>query len=503
MRMIRSKILHWGRLNKLKQNLPIDKADHHSLCLNNTREHLRSAHRHWRQTKKKAPELREEFLQEKAEEYAIKMRTDQETALKMIKKTEEQKKTYMQIKEITGSKKEKTPLTQIDISDQNNPLNKITLTTKAEIEPAIMTRNQRHSWQSLQTPFATNPTLSQAIDPHHPNNKIEEILQGTFLETLPNDVLLTDIEQEWVQELKQRMHQEIDTHISIDDFKNYYHHRKEKTSSSYSGRHMGHYKVIAEMANYNDTVAMILVTIINISIMTARPLKRWQRSIQVMLEKGKGRFVENLRIIQLCEADLNFVLNIIWGYRLVRNAQKGHHLDPSQYAHPGQTCHSTVWNKTLYCDLMRQTLSAGIMTDYDATAAFDRVLHAMSIITCRCIGLPQGACMFMYHLLQNMEFFLLTGFGISAASFKNDEDPSQPGQGMLQGSSSAAPIYNISTDVSLATYNKLAHGAVFKHPITGDNITDLATQYADDKTEMINTKGLCHTLPRSPNQTYT
>jgi hypothetical protein len=149
-----------------------------------------------------------------------------------------------------------------------------------------------------------------------------------------------------------------------------------------------------------------------------------------------------------------------------------------------------MWNKTLYCDLMHQTLSAGIMTDYDATAAFDWVLHAMSIITCRWLGMPHQACMFMYHLLQNMEFFLLTGFGVSTTSFHNKDDPMQPGQGMLQGSSSAAPIYNICTDISLTTYTKLAHGAIFKHPISGVSISDCATQYVNDKTEMINTMGI-------------
>jgi len=30
-----------------------------------------------------------------------------------------------------------------------------------------------------------------------------------------------------------------------------------------------------------------------------------------MLMKGKGLFVENLRIIQLCEADLNFGLHVV------------------------------------------------------------------------------------------------------------------------------------------------------------------------------------------------
>ncbi len=90
------------------------------------------------------------------------------------------------------------------------------------------------------------------------------------------------------------MDTEINTHITVDDFKRYFKSRKEKTASSFSGRHMGHYKVISEMANYDDTVATILTTIINISIITSRPLHRWQRSVQVMLEKGKGRHVENL-----------------------------------------------------------------------------------------------------------------------------------------------------------------------------------------------------------------
>lgn len=206
---------------------------------------------------------------------------------------------------------------------------------------------------------------------------------------------------------------------------------------------------------------------INIAIITQRPLRRWKQSAQIMLEKGKGRFVENLRIIQLCEADLNFTLNILWGYRLSRHASKQKFLCSSQYAAPGTTCQSVVWNKMLFCDLTCQTLTASIMTDYDASAAFDRVLHTISILTCRRLGMPMRACLFMYHLLQNMEFHLITGYGPSFQYFKNNEDPHHIGQGLLQGSSSAAPIYNFTTNVSLSTYNRLATGATFIHPSNG------------------------------------
>jgi hypothetical protein len=78
---------------------------------------------------------------------------------------------------------------------------------------------------------------------------------------------------------------------------------------------MGQYKVITEMAvQSNVIVAKIITLIINISIMTAQPLKQWQWSEQVLLEEGRWPFVEHLFIAQLCEADLHFVLNIIWGY---------------------------------------------------------------------------------------------------------------------------------------------------------------------------------------------
>ena len=99
------------------------------------------------------------------------------------------------------------------------------------------------------------------------------------------------------------------------------------------------------MADDDDTVvAETIVLLINISLLTSQPLKRWQNSAQVMLEKGKGRYIEHLRIIQLCEADLNFTLNAIWGYRLIRTALKNQAMDDIQCALPGQTCQSAVWN---------------------------------------------------------------------------------------------------------------------------------------------------------------
>jgi hypothetical protein len=100
-----------------------------------------------------------------------------------------------------------------------------------------------------------------------------------------------------------------------------------------------------------------------------------------MILKGKGWFIKHLRIIQLCEAYLKFVLHVIWGYRLLCQALCFPALDKAQYAIPGQTCNNAILNKILFLDLSHQTLSLGILTDFDAMAAFDRVLLGLSIVT--------------------------------------------------------------------------------------------------------------------------
>lgn len=110
MRMIYNKHLQWRWLECLKKNLPIADTAHQSLWLYNTWEHRRRTRKTWCQTKNHAPELREAFLLERAEEYAVKMHTDQETALKMIKKAEEQKKTYSKYEKSRDQKKEKPNL---------------------------------------------------------------------------------------------------------------------------------------------------------------------------------------------------------------------------------------------------------------------------------------------------------------------------------------------------------------------------------------------------------
>ena len=77
--------------------------------------------------------------------------------------------------------------------------------------------------------------------------------------------------------------------------------------------------------------------------------------------------MERLRTIQLVEADLNMVLTIIFGRRLVHHADAKGFLPKSQFgSRPGVACISAVLIKTLTFDLLRQLRQDACVFNNDA-----------------------------------------------------------------------------------------------------------------------------------------
>jgi hypothetical protein len=67
---------------------------------------------------------------------------------------------------------------------------------------------------------------------------------------------------------------------------------------------------------------MVYATLISIPFEFDFTLDQWLNALQVMLEKTKGNpRLDKLRVIQLIEADLNMMLRIIFGRRLVHWAE--------------------------------------------------------------------------------------------------------------------------------------------------------------------------------------
>jgi hypothetical protein len=98
--------------------------------------------------------------------------------------------------------------------------------------------------------------------------------------------------------------------VSIEDFQAYWKAVKERTSSSMSGLHFGHWKAAA----LDDELSEIHAVFTEIAVSAGYSPSRWQQGLSVMLEKTKAcRVPEKLRAILLMEADLNFANKLFFG----------------------------------------------------------------------------------------------------------------------------------------------------------------------------------------------
>ena len=170
----------------------------------------------------------------------------------------------------------------------------------------------------------------------------------------------------------------------------------------------------------SDVVRNTIIQVAATAVAVRQPLDRWLRCTQVMLDKGKGVYIENLWIIQLLEADLNFIIGFTWSKCLIQAAHQANLLNSSQYALPGKTCNCAVLKKVLFFDLLRQTQQAGSIVDFDAKAAYDSIIPALAT--------------------DKMEYSVATGLGESPKTYKSGANQFFKCQGGMQGSTSAAPI---------------------------------------------------------------
>jgi hypothetical protein len=129
----------------------------------------------------------------------------------------------------------------------------------------------------------------------------------------------------------------ISTDISEDDVRRGFGRWKEATSTSPSGRHLGHYKAIIQ----HNTLLACLTKFLSTATAGGISIHRWQQATNIMIEKDPGKpTINRLRIIHLFEADFNFFLKLMWGSRLVQRANDYDMINSGQYGSvPGRTAH--------------------------------------------------------------------------------------------------------------------------------------------------------------------
>ena len=116
--------------------------------------------------------------------------------------------------------------------------------------------------------------------------------------------------------------------VQREDFIQFWKGAREKTSSSLSGRHFGHYKA----ASHSHNLSEIHASFQHVASKSGIQLQRWAKGLTVMLEKIEGNTkVDKLRAILLMEADFNKINKLLFGHRMIKQSEKEKRIPDEAY----------------------------------------------------------------------------------------------------------------------------------------------------------------------------
>lgn len=132
----------------------------------------------------------------------------------------------------------------------------------------------------------------------------------------------------------------------------------EKTSSSASTIHFGHYIAGAQsdIVSHHDALKS------TICLTRGFTLERWKESLTCILEKEPGNcLLTKMRATLLMEADFNASNKMIYGDRMLGNVRRFGLMADEIFSETGRTVEDGALSKVLFYDIVRQSVDAQLL----------------------------------------------------------------------------------------------------------------------------------------------
>jgi len=211
----------------------------------------------------------------------------------------------------------------------------------------------------------------------------------------------------------------------------------EATSPSPSGLHFSHYMA----GTFNPTVAVFNARLANLGFTTGYSLKRWQKGLNVLLEKQPGNLnVEKLCIILLFEGNFNNNNKwLIWA--IMFHAEDHNQMAPEQYgSHKEKSAAIQCLNKWLlynyvWCNHIPMALYLN-----DAKSCYNRIILIVVALCLCCLGADKASVQSMIGTIHGMRHHVWSTFGDLKVAHRCKEWR-KPITGISQGNGAGPQIW--------------------------------------------------------------
>ena len=198
-----------------------------------------------------------------------------------------------------------------------------------------------------------------------------------------------------------------------------------------------------------------------------------------MLQKLFGcSLITKLRSILLMEADFNSANKQIYGIRMLGNARRFNLMPEEVYSERNRMADDGTLTKVIAYDIIRQSRRPAGIASVDADNCYDRIAHAIASLVFQAFGVPSSAAECMLTTIQEMKFFLRTGFGDSS-DFASSQFEIKT-QGLCQGNFASPAGWAVVSICLINAHKKKGHGGHFLCPITKLTSHIAGVIYVDD-----------------------
>jgi hypothetical protein len=423
----------------------------------------------------RADELREEYL-ELVQEIAINEgNTTRAEAVRQLANKERQLRCWRTFKLLRTGKQAHGGITHLLVPETvngNEILHRVF--KKTEVDNTLLQRNIKHFSQADGTPFTTSPLLD-IIGPDGCSPTAVHILEGRVPAGLPKypTMLLQKLE---------KVRNPIPLQFTFEDMCNGFIKWREKPTTSPSAKHLGIYRALVtahrllSRKEENHTslpqtpstatkCLQIQHKLMTLAIHHCHTFQQWAVVHNFLLEKTPGLpRLDKLHVIHLYEADWSLIQKFYVAYKINNIASKNKTVPIDQArGRPGRSAIELAASRMLTYKIIRlQRLSDAVVYN-DAKACYDRVIENLSNLALMKQGLPIEIARLHSQTFHRINYYIKHRLGIGNTPHSHNNP--KPIYGVGQGSTDAPARRGFICDPLLELYKELASDANIVSPL--------------------------------------